>query len=154
MEIKSVKKTDYVYPKQENVDVQMMNDNVLDKWKIVGLAGIIACGLIETVSYGFGTGYAELAGDVQINENYIYNTNTTYTGGMDENYMSNTSTKQSKSLDNDFDSNVMTIVLVIVFVMGLVLGVLVSTRKKITNSSKNNMSQDNPTDNNDENPIK
>lgn len=87
MEIKRINNSSNSYPKKEDITEEIINENMLDKWIIIGLSSLIMYGLLDSVSYGVDNMETQLAGDIAvIDENIIENTNSEYIGGETENY--------------------------------------------------------------------
>ncbi len=82
MEIKRANRISNNYPKKEEITETVINENLLEKWYIVGISSLIIYGLLESSSYGFESQRTQLVGDMVVDENVFFENNTTVTNGL------------------------------------------------------------------------
>ena len=78
MEIKNVNKGNNNYPQKLDITEKTIKENMLDKWKLIGIASIISNGLLASVTANYEVQAMKLSGDIAIiDENVIETENTT-----------------------------------------------------------------------------
>ena len=144
MEIKNVNKINNNYPQKVDMNEKTIKENLLDKWKLIGIASIISNGLLASMTMNCEVQAMELSGDVAIidenvvetgnetDENIVETTNTTYQGGnTGSRYSGGTATGVNESETSGLTIGTLTIVGV------MVVAILVGLVELVKNKGKN-----------------